>query len=146
MGLDMYLSAKRYTSQWSSNGLFQTLKPILNQFPGQVEACELSAQAAYWRKVNSVHNWFVKNVQNGEDNCEGHYVTHDQLIELRDLAQRAVDTRDPNLLPPVGGFFFGSTEIDDYYWEDLNDTVAQLDLIISHPQFRDFDYEYRSSW
>jgi len=30
------------------------------------------------------------------------------------------------LLPPSEGFFFGSSDIDDYYWQDLEYTVEQL--------------------
>jgi hypothetical protein len=49
------------------------------------------------------------------------------------------------LLPPSSGFFFGSTEIDRRYMNELEDTVkiidAALDNAEEHPQF-----EYCSSW
>ena len=40
-------------------------------------------QVIYWRKSNQVHNWFVTNAQDGEDNCQPHLVTREQLTELK---------------------------------------------------------------
>lgn len=37
---------------------------------------------ADWRKANHIHNWFVKNVQDGNDNCGTYEVTKDKLEEL----------------------------------------------------------------
>ena len=43
----------------------------------------IGAQVGYWRKANAIHNWFVENVQDGEDDCDYHReVTADDLQEL----------------------------------------------------------------
>lgn len=48
--------------------------------------------AMYWRKANAIHNWFVQNVQSGNDDC-GHYdVSKDDLITLRDLCDIVIAT------------------------------------------------------
>lgn len=39
-------------------------------------------EVMYWRKANQVHNWFVRHVQNGEDDCREHYVSPDSIHEL----------------------------------------------------------------
>lgn len=40
-------------------------------------------QVGYWRKANHIHNWFVENVQDGEDDCRYHgEVTKEDLEEL----------------------------------------------------------------
>ena len=40
-------------------------------------------QVGYWRKANHIHNWFVENVQDGQDDCEYHQeVTKETLEEL----------------------------------------------------------------
>ncbi len=50
------------------------------------------SEVAYWRKVNSVHAWFVREAQGGVDECQPHFVTRQQVIDLRDTAQRVYDT------------------------------------------------------
>lgn len=48
------------------------------------------------------------------------------------------------LLPTASGFFFGSTEYDQWYINDLKDTVKMLEEILSEPDGGDFVYE--ASW
>lgn len=48
-------------------------------------------QAAYWRKANAIHAWFVTHVQDGIDECQDSPVTRAQLTELRDLCQGVLD-------------------------------------------------------
>jgi hypothetical protein len=90
MGLDMYLNAERYLYSFDDKestlgkeiakvvGLSvdsaQNGTPFINRFGFQV---------GYWRKQNAVHQWFVDNVQGGEDNCAKYEVNIDQLKELR---------------------------------------------------------------
>ena len=52
------------------------------------------------------------------------------------------------LLPPCEGFFFGSTKIDDGYWEDLKYTIDVLRGIMErHDPTNGFvHYEYCASW
>ena len=52
------------------------------------------------------------------------------------------------LLPPIEGFFFGSTEIGPWYVDDLKDTVKMIDdeLSIDADYRKHWDYTYRASW
>jgi len=132
MGLDMYLSAKKHFHKINWQALqnndelsYSSPEAVFPQFNNLMELTQLSNVAtdiygasvevtcAYWRKANQIHKWFVDNVQSGNDNCGEYYVSQDKLKELRDLCQEALDNRDPNLLPPQAGFFFGGTDIDD---------------------------------
>lgn len=50
------------------------------------------------------------------------------------------------ILPTQGGFFFGSTDYDEYYMEDINYTIDVLERVLAET---DFDTEaicYHSSW
>ena len=38
----------------------------------------------YWRKANAVHNWFVDNVQDGNDGCKHYWVSKEDLQKLLD--------------------------------------------------------------
>jgi hypothetical protein len=165
MGLDMYLSAKKHFAKINWQALqandelsYNSPEAVYPKFNDLLELTQLSNVAtdiygatvevtcAYWRKANQVHAWFVKNVQGGNDNCGEYYVSQDKLKELRDLCQKALDNRDPNLLPPQDGFFFGGTDIDEWYWQDLKNTITQLDRVFALPQLSDLSFSYTSSW
>ena len=107
---------------------------------------DVMVNVAYWRKCNQVHGWFVRNVQNGEDDCGEYYVSHEKLKELLRTCTLALTNKDPNLLPPQAGFFFGGTDIDQWYWEDLMYTIQQLQPIIDRPDFENLSFYYQSSW
>ena len=52
-----------------------------------------------------------------------------------------------DLLPTTEGFFFGSQDYDEYYFEDLIDTKALLDKIFSDESvFDNWDFYYQASW
>lgn len=49
-------------------------------------------EVGYWRKANQIHNWFVENVQDGEDDCCYHEeVTKEKLEELLDICKRVIN-------------------------------------------------------
>jgi hypothetical protein len=58
----------------------------------------------------------------------------------------AITNKDPNLLPPREGFFFGGTDIDEWYWRDIEDTRKQLRRLINLPEFEELSFYYQSSW
>ena len=156
MGLDMYLSGKRYMSKYFNEGdpakqnaiaeLFPELKGKSGRWGDDSPVKEVKIEAGYWRKANQIHKWFVDNVQGGDDDCGYYDVSRDQLQELRNLCQQVLDFRHlaTDKLPPSKGFFFGSDEIDEYYWQDLESTIKILDDALSLPE--QWDFEYHSSW
>lgn len=94
MGLDMYLEAKKYVGEWGRDGDDAEFADIMTAIGLGGFKCEgspsvnVSVTVAYWRKANAIHQWFVDNVQDGEDECEAHDVEREQLVELRDLCKR----------------------------------------------------------
>ena len=48
------------------------------------------------------------------------------------------------LLPPQSGFFFGSTDVDEYYLQDLQETVRQVEPLLTEPG--DGYFYYHASW
>jgi len=148
MGLDMYLKGKRYLSSYFNEGDNEKASKIAELFPeinGQ-EIKEVMIEAGYWRKANAIHKWFVDNVQEGEDDCGNYYVGREQLAELRELCQKVLADRSlaAELLPPQSGFFFGGTDIDEYYFADLGQTIKIIDNALTLPE--SWDFEYHSSW
>lgn len=101
----------------------------------------------YWRKANQIHGWFVKNVQNNNDDCGLYEVSIDQIKKLRDEVNFTMATKNTAGLPPTEGFFFGSSAVDAWYWEDVADTQRYLKEMIedyeANPQTK---FYYTSSW
>lgn len=172
MGLDMYLYATDYISGDEIVRLGESFTHKPNKaFDDTIEALgiersdldadypaiNIAFKVLQWRKANQIHNWFVENVQRGEDDCRDYYVSRDKLHELHDRLGEALAIKngtangDPDItiediLPTQGGFFFGSTEYDDYYWEDVQYTHDRLTEILNNPKFEKYGFEYRSSW
>ncbi len=151
MGLDMYLTAKRYLSKYNPEDakLRELVSAIDFGFSGEVE--QVSFEAMYWRKANAIHRWFVNEIQDGVDNCAEYNVGEESLAKLRDICKQVL--ADPSqadvLLPPQSGFFFGCTEVDEWYLEQLKYTVERLTEILELPEVKDgrnINFYYSSSW
>ena len=113
-----------------------------------------------WRKANAIHKFFVDEVQDGNDNCERHWVSRDTLKELLDRITTILDIKTPvaremkaeELLPTdIEGCFFGSKEYDDWYYKDLEDTKKTLEKVFEYEENAEsgkcFDsFYYQSSW
>ena len=163
MGLDMYLSARKYVNKidWAKmrevEDYSEATLPEYNevvqaaglqdvQQDNEIYGASVSVNCAYWRKVNSIHNWFVNNVQGGEDNCGEYYVSQDKLLELLQTCKNALANKDPQELMPQAGFFFGSYDIDEYYWGGIKYTVEQIERLTKLKDFDNLSFYYQSSW
>lgn len=146
MGLDMYLNAKRFL--WHSEE--ELANKISENFPeiGDKRVKEITVEAAYWRKSNQIHKWFVDNVQDGTDDCQSYDVSREKLKELLDLIDNVLANRGKAsaLLPNQQGFFFGSDKYDAYYFEDLEHTKTMLTPLLDEANWKGWYFEYRASW
>ena len=161
MGLDMYLTAERYLWTYSKDGE-DTLKgvAIANLFPELAfldskkdqRVKTVTAEIGYWRKANAIHAWFVTNVQDGKDDCERYFVPPEKLAELLEVINTILDAEDRKskaieLLETRNGFFFGSTEYDEWYFKDLERTKTLFEGILGNAELlENWDIYYQSSW
>ena len=149
MGLDMYLTAKRYLFKMRPED-----KAIADAIGGLemghngMRIKEIACDALYWRKANAIHNWFVQNIQSGADDCREYYVTRSQLQSLLSLCKTVLSdpSRAEELLPPMAGFFFGSAIVDDWYWEDVKNTIGGLERLLEDSISQEWEFYYASSW
>lgn len=109
---------------------------------------EISERAGYWRKANAIHKWFVDNVQGGNDDCGDYEVSEEQLQTLLDTCKKVLadKTQAEQLLPTKSGFFFGGTDIDEWYFKDVENTITILESALSTPKDSYPSFEYTSSW
>lgn len=75
MGLDMYVTRRVGVSEEVKKRLEWT-NVDTEKLSGLVE------DAMYWRKANAIHNRFVENVQDGEDDCRDYRLSSENLHEL----------------------------------------------------------------
>ena len=102
-------------------------------------------EAGYWRKANAIHGWFVDNAQKGVDDCGYYELTKEILEKLLHVVEDVIETKNAEALSPRDGFFFGSNDIDDWYWEDLKATVKILKKVLA-ADWNKHRFFYHSSW
>ena len=51
-----------------------------------------------------------------------------------------------DLLPPCSGIFFGSTNIDEHYYNQIKSTIEKLEKVLSNVDFEKEWVYYNSSW
>ena len=103
-------------------------------------------QVAYWRKANQIRSWFARATH--IENCELAPVTKEMLVQLRQECKAVLKHHDlaDSLLPTSNGFFFGSTEYGEWYFEDLKETVDMLSLVINETDWEREDVYYYEWW
>ena len=157
MGLDQYLYRKTYVQNWEHQTPEQrhTISVKLGENAREDiqphRIAYIVEQIGYWRKFSALHGWFVENCGGGVDECQQIEVSaHDLRVLLETLREvkRAIEDKDSKtigiLLPPVGGFFFGSTEIDEYYEERVNETISIIEEAVNEGEREEFYYQ--ASW
>jgi hypothetical protein len=193
VGLDMYLSAKRFASGYEflpeeKQELYKKITTLAGiKGTEHAQFAEISVTIGYWRKANAIHGWFVRELADGKDECQRIYVTRENLETLRaeclkgltqkpevlvpavsttvtvDMGQTTDpmtamvdmmkvqahahefnDETDNDPLRPIKGYFFGGTVKDEWYYEDLSETVRICDEALALTD--DWTFEYQASW
>jgi len=168
MGLDMYLSTRKYVSQFNyndgektTNESFSTLVNLsgvegLTKY-SEFSGISVSYPIGYWRKANAIHGWFVNTLAGGVDECQEIHVPRVALVDLLAACKAVLsvsagvskqDVADEFGLNPTQGFFFGGYELDEYYDADLKYTIEMIENILTLIPEDNYDWEftYQASW
>jgi len=142
MGLDMWLTKEISLDADESRKVHKVLDSQDADHP-----TTLQVEVIYWRKVNAIHAWFIKQ-NDGEEPRGNLYVSLKDLQGLHDVIVRVLSNHDlaPSLLPTMAGFFFGSTEYDEYYFDELERTRKILEKELSSKMVARTTYYYTCSW
>jgi len=106
----------------------------------------LSKDVGYWRKFNALHSWFVKTFQDDIDECQSSIVDPEVLRELFDEIIKINKKNAKDILPTQGGFFFGGTEYDEWYWQNVEELTKFLLSLYEQYDFEEHTLVYRASW
>ena len=138
MGLDMYL--------------YRTKKIEGINSPEEYGKLSFTAKyddVGYWRKANAIHQWFVKNAQVDEKNSFSFaFITKQQLENLMNVVTKVLNdhTLAESLLPTQAGFFFGSTEYDEWYFTNVEKTRDTLERALLETDWEKQVVLYHASW
>ena len=102
------------------------LDRVRKDYNGQVN----QTQIGYWRKANQIYKEFCEINEDARE-CEYIDVTIEQLTAIKEKCEKVLKDHDlaKELLPPMQGFFFGSYNYDEWYFEQLEDTITIIKYI-----------------
>ena len=113
----------------------------LNEIEGKLDDCynALYSEVAYFRKVNFLLPYFGY-----EENCSEIVIDKCEVEELIDDCKRVLGAKDTDdaesvadeLLPTEEGFFFGNTDYDEWYFNDVQGVMDKFTEILN-----DFDFD-----
>lgn len=169
MGLDMFLEIRKneYCSKYykdEESGLKLELPKDVSRFFSNLTNLTVSRttdyRVGYWRKANAIHNWFLENCAARDkwadpiDDCRPIEIPVEKLEELLDDCKKVLEDKSlaTELLPTTDGFFFGSTEYDDWYFDDIEDTIDIIEPVIKFMKYmleiKDYTWSiiYQASW
>lgn len=99
----------------------------------------------YFRKVNALFNWVNHHVCPFGSNTMIE-LTESHLRLLKEHLQQLTPENCGELYPSVDGFFFGSTDYDDMYWEDVADVLSWTEETLSRPDLHEVIILFSASW
>lgn len=161
MGLDMYLGARNQTGEHQELGYWRKANAVHGWFVREcaygVDECqEIFVSREHLLKLRSDCNNALANRENAVPNNEDNVIIKQPVGSGQDLAQFIIDNMkkeqekigatlvsdDP--LQPTAGFFFGSTEKDEWYYNDLLETLDIIDRALALDD--GWEIIYQASW
>lgn len=104
---------------------------LINELEDEKEKINPWDEVAYFRKVNLLIPFFGY-----EENCSNIEIDKYQVEDLIEACNEVLANHDKAsfLLPTQEGFFFGSTDYDDWYFDDVQNVKEKFEEILA-----DFD-------
>ena len=169
MGLDMFLQIRKneYCSKYykdeGSDLKLEFPKEASRFFPNLTNLTvsrTTDYTVGYWRKANAIHSWFLENCaakdpfDNPIDDCRPIEIPVERLEELLDTCKEVLEDHSlaKKLLPTADGFFFGSTEYDEWYFRSIELTIEIIVPVIKFMkhmlEIKDYTWSiiYQASW
>lgn len=147
MGLDMYLQSNKRgeVMYWrKANHIHGWFTRKLN---------ELENQKTYPISYETLEDLLMDCIQVKDSLIAGGTIMKDTVVERGHQDGKAFEKVEPRpqfkntkvaleLLPPTEGFFFGSSDIDEYYLKDIEETIESLTKVLSTKEKGERFYYY----
>lgn len=152
MGLDQFISATIHVPAQKVGDVIED-NPILKKLvDDQFALATVKLKLGQFRKFNALHGYIEKRVgeiENLQDVSIDDII--DELYEDCKLILATKDSKDGNAdaiqrMPPTEGFFFGSTEVDGWYYSDVKELHDLLADLIKLSEIGDISFKYTAWW
>ena len=164
MGLDMYFYARKTTyksfSKWDEPDSageanypedLKTFSDYIYDRNFKSVQTETSYQIGYFRKFNALHSYIVKTFANGIDDCQDIILYKEDVEQIKKVLDEVLNAHQQvekakELLPTQSGFFFGGTDYDEYYFEDVKVAADLMQSLLDNFDFDKYQLIYEASW
>ena len=111
--------------------IYERNSKLINELEDEKEKITPWNEVAYFRKVNFLIPFFGY-----EENCSNIEIDKYQVEDLIEACKEVLANHDKAsfLLPTQEGFFFGSTDYDDWYFDDVQNVKEKFEEVLA-----DFD-------
>ena len=153
MGLDMYLYAEKYTSQYTKGVGTLDYPEKLKVLSDGIEKRNFKSIIAkykigYWRKFNALHGFIIKNYAKGEDDGHDVWLSERAVNEILDVCEKVL--ADLNTCPyvekKIQTMFDGEVTIKEYDSEvarELLPTCSGFFFgVLEYDEYYKLDLEY----
>lgn len=145
MGLDMYMFKCKVPAYLAARSrkskIVRLCQEVLDNMEDGEPLSENACLVDYWRKANQIYGWFLNNTMVKCDEPGPYQIKWEELLELKAVCKQVLDfgvgmdgmpvaVTCEKLLPTVEGPFWGSTEYDECYLEDVLSTYNLLDDLL----------------
>lgn len=106
-------------------------------------------EVAYFRKYNFLIPVMEKILETKIKNGNFYNVDEEDIKKLRDRCKLVMENHDyaKELLPTTEGFFFGSTDYDEYYFNDVEHVYNECNKILENmTESEDTDFVFYVDW
>ena len=111
---------------------------------------ETRYQIGYFRKFNALHSYIVKTFADGIDNCQDIILYKEDVEQIKkvldDVLEANTEEKAKELLPTQSGFFFGGTDYDEFYFEDVKVAADLMQNLLDNFDFEKYQLIYEASW
>ena len=164
MGLDMYFYARKTTyksfSKWDKSGKvdetnypedLKTFSDYIYDRNFKSAETETRYQIGYFRKFNALHSYIVKTFANGVDECQDIILYKEDVEQIKKVLDEVLNAHQQvekakELLPTQSGFFFGGTDYDEFYFDDVKDAAGLMQNLLDNFDFENYQLIYQASW
>ena len=112
---------------------------------------ETRYQIGYFRKFNALHSYIVKTFADGLDNCQDVLLYKEDVEKIKkvlddvlNIHQQAEKAKE--ILPTQSGYFFGGTDYDEYYFEEVKVAADLMQNFLDNFDFESYQLVYQASW
>lgn len=163
MGLDMYFYARK-TDYEDFSRLDESDKADETSYPEDLKAfsdyiynrnyksteTKTDYQIGYFRKFNALHNYIVETFADGVDECQDILLYKEDVEKIKKVLDEVLEIRTKEnaekLLPTLAGFFFGDTDYEEGYFEDVEDADDLMQRLLDDFDFDEYQLVYNASW